>query len=299
MLPSLYVLVALGVLGLMIGSFLNVVIHRLPLMMEREWKSECNALLNPQRETINGADNAPTAEFNLARPRSRCPACETQIAGYDNVPVFSYLLLAGKCRHCKTPISARYPIIEWITGCLSAYCAWHFANGEIFLGAESVMKIVASAVFCWYLIALAMIDFDTQLLPDSLTLPLLWGGLVCAFFGWFAVSLESAVIGAMLGYLSLWSIYWIFKLITGKEGMGYGDFKLLAALGAWLGWQALPGLILTSSLIGAGIGISMMLIGTMKRAQPMPFGPFLAFAGIVMMFWQAPIAQLFSPTGGL
>ncbi|MCB1745867.1 MAG: prepilin peptidase [Gammaproteobacteria bacterium] len=277
----------MGVLGLLIGSFLNVVIHRLPRMMEREWKSECRQLLG-QEESDDGA------VFNLVTPRSRCPHCERQIAAIDNVPVLSYVLLGGKCRHCRQRISPRYPVVEFVSGALAAYAAWRFGPTEDGVTGMSAFAAVAAAIYSWYLLALALIDYDTQLLPDSMTLPLLWFGIACAFFGPFAPDLASAVLGAMFGYLSLWSVYWLFKLVTGKEGMGYGDFKLLAALGAWLGWQALPTLILVSSAVGAVIGIGLIATGLVKRSQPIPFGPYLAIAGIIAMHWQDELAALFS-----
>lgn len=291
--PLLYT-AAMGAFGLLIGSFLNVVVYRLPLMMEREWRSECHLLL----ETGAGeGDDGPV--FDLVQPRSRCPSCQMQIAAFDNVPVISYLLLGGKCRHCAQRISARYPMVEAAAGCASAYAGWHFGFVDGVLTLESLARSLAAAVFAWYLIALALIDFDTQLLPDSMTLPLLWFGLGAGFFGIFAPDLDSAVLGAMFGYLSLWSVYWVFKFVTGKEGMGYGDFKLLAALAAWLGWQSLPALILLSSAVGAVVGISLLLSGLRRRSEPIPFGPYLALAGIIMMFWGDSIARLLSPGGVL
>ncbi|MGE0482808.1 MAG: A24 family peptidase [Gammaproteobacteria bacterium] len=278
---------AIGVLGLLIGSFLNVVIHRLPLMMEHEWKSECRQLLG---ETQTG-DEPP---FNLVVPRSRCPACKAQIAAFDNIPVLSYLVLGGRCRHCGQRISLRYPAVECVSGMLATYAACRFGVTDAGVTTSGAFAAIAAALYCWYLLALALIDYDTQLLPDSMTLPLLWFGIACAFFGSFAPGLDSSVLGAMFGYLSLWSVYWLFKLVTGKEGMGYGDFKLLAALGAWLGWQTLPTLILLSSAVGAVIGISLIATGVVKRSQPIPFGPYLAIAGIVAMFWRGELAALLS-----
>lgn len=280
----------MGVLGMMVGSFLNVVVHRLPIMMEREWRGECHALL--------GSDAGETPpRLDLMQPRSRCPQCETPIAAWDNIPVVSWLLLRGRCRHCKTPISPRYPLVEAATGAATAFAAYTFGVGDAGVTADSLVHALLAALFCWYLITLALIDADTQLLPDSLTMPLLWFGLVAALVGggWFAASLESAVLGAVFGYLSLWSVYWLFKLVTGKEGMGYGDFKLLAALGAWLGWQALPGLIIVSSVVGAAIGLTTMAVGAMKRSEPMPFGPYLALAGIIMLFWGSAVIDFLNP----
>ncbi|MEX2482346.1 MAG: A24 family peptidase [Gammaproteobacteria bacterium] len=276
------------VLGLLVGSFLNVVVHRLPLMMEREWRSECRHLLDIDD---NGEDEA----FDLVRPRSRCPSCAKPIAAWDNVPVLSYLLLGGKCRHCRTPISFRYPLVEGVSAATSGFAAWHFGLADGAPTLLTIVQAVAAAVFGWYLIVLALIDLDTKLLPDSLTQALLWLGLLAGFHGLFAPDLESAVLGAVFGYGSLWSVYWLFKLVTGKEGMGYGDFKLLAALGAWLGWQSLPVLILLSSAVGAVVGIGMMVSGLVKRSEPIPFGPYLAMAGYIALYWREPLAALFGP----
>jgi len=284
---------AMTVLGLLVGSFLNVVVHRLPLMMEREWKHECRSLLELP-------ETPPEPPVDLVRPRSRCPACGTQIVARDNVPVLSWLLLRGRCRHCGVAISARYPLVEVFTGIVTGYAAWHFGTpaGDL-TGTAVLLRVLAAALLCWYLITLALIDYDTKLLPDSLTQPLLWAGIVVAFFGLFATSLEAAVLGAVFGYLSLWSVYWLFKLVTGKEGMGFGDFKLLAALGAWLGWQALPVLILLSSAVGAVLGIGLIATGLVKRSEPIPFGPYLALAGIITLFWGDAVGSLFAPGRGL
>lgn len=285
--PTLFV-GSMATLGLLIGSFLNVVILRLPVMMEREWKAECRTLFEPD------ADPAEEPPFDLVRPRSQCPSCGVLITAIDNVPILSYLVLGGKCRHCRTPISARYPIIEAFAGLAGGYAAWHFGASADVLTFALTIKCLAAAGFAWALIALAVIDFDTQLLPDGITMPLLWAGIALGFFGLFSDGLAESVLGAMAGYLSLWSIYWAFKLLTGKEGMGYGDFKLLAALGAWMGWQALPGIILISSAIGAVTGILMIVGGFVKRTEPIPFGPYLALAGIVALFWEQPLAFLFA-----
>lgn len=256
-----------GLFGLCIGSFLNVVIHRLPKMMEREWQVQCADLRG---------EPASTAEaLTLAAPRSRCPACAHQITALENIPLISYLVLGGKCSACGIRISLRYPIIEIFSGLLSALIAWHFGP---------TLQTAGALLLIWSLIALAAIDFDTQLLPDSITLPLLWLGLLFNLFGTFT-DLPSAVIGAMAGYLSLWSIFWLFKLATGKEGMGYGDFKLLAALGAWLGWSMLPTIILLSSLVGAIVGISLIVLARHGRNVPIPFGPYLAAAGCIALLW--------------
>lgn len=264
-----------GLLGLCIGSFLNVVIHRLPKMMEQEWQAQCAEL--------QGEGGATAAEqLSLAKPRSRCPACGHQITALENVPLISYLfVLRGKCSGCHASISPRYPIIEALTGLLSAYVAWHFGP---------TLQAAGALVLVWSLIALAAIDLDTQLLPDSITLPLLWLGLTLNLWGAFA-DLPSAVVGAILGYLALWSVFWLFKLATGKEGMGYGDFKLLAALGAWLGWQMLPAIILLSSVVGAIVGISLIVATRHGRNVPIPFGPYLAAAGGIALFWGESITR--------
>lgn len=269
-----------GLLGLCLGSFLNVVIHRLPRMMEREWAVQCAEL----RDEPAPVDTEP---FDLVRPRSRCPTCGHAITALENIPLLSYFLLRGKCSACKSPISLRYPAIEATTALLSAGLAWHFGYGWALLGALALL---------WSLIALAAIDFDTQYLPDSITLPLLWLGLLFNLFGVFT-DLRSAVIGAIAGYLLLWSVYWIFRVVTGKEGMGYGDFKLLAALGAWLGWQLLPAIVLISSLVGASVGISLIVFARHGRNIPIPFGPYLAAAGLIALVWghaltRAYLAQL-------
>ncbi len=278
---------AMTVLGLLVGSFLNVVIHRLPIMVEREWRSDCHGLLELTDET------STTEAFDLVRPRSRCPKCGTQITAMENIPLVSYLVLGGRCRHCRVAISKRYPLVELTGGVLGGLAAWHFGYRADADSALWLLRALTAACYAWTLVALALIDFDTRYLFDNITQPLLWAGLACSMFGLFAPDLTSAVLGAMAGYLSLWSIYWAFKLVTGKEGMGYGDFKLLAALGAWLGWQALPALILLSSVIGAVIGIGAMVSGLTKRGEPIPFGPFLAAAGIVAMFFDDTIAGLF------
>ncbi|MDK9702898.1 MAG: prepilin peptidase [Sulfuritalea sp.] len=272
--PAVFALVA-GLLGLMIGSFLNVVIHRLPIMMERDWAAQCAELKG---------DAPPAFEpLSLARPRSRCPQCGHPITALENIPVVSWLALRGKCKGCAAPISIRYPLIEALTGLLFAYAAWHFGFTAAGLGALALLTA---------LIALTGIDFDTQLLPDDITLPLLWLGLALNAFGVYT-DLKSAVIGAMAGYLSLWTVYWAFKLITGKEGMGYGDFKLLAALGAWLGWQMLPLTVLLSSLVGAVVGIALMVVARHGRNVPIPFGPYLAAAGAIALLWGKPLTHAY------
>ncbi len=262
-----------GLLGLLVGSFLNVVIHRLPKMMEREWHSQCAEL--------NGQPPAPAPAYNLVVPRSACPHCGHAIRASENIPVLSYLFLRGKCAGCGVAISPRYPIVESVSGMLSAYAAWHFGFG---------LAGIAAILFVWALIALTCIDFDTQLLPDSITLPLLWLGLLLNLNGAFT-SLENSVIGAVAGYLVLWSVYWMFKLVTGKEGMGFGDFKLLAAIGAWLGWSMLPLVILLSSAVGAVIGIILIVVAKHGRNIPIPFGPYLAGGGLIALFWGPSLTQ--------
>ena len=272
--PALFVGVA-ALLGLIVGSFLNVVIHRLPRMMEREWREQCSAL--------DGEDSPPAAPYNLMAPRSACPSCGHTISAWENIPVISWLILRGRCAHCKTPISPRYPIVEALTGIISGYIAWRFGFGPIAL---------AALLFAWALIALTFIDFDTQLLPDSITQPLIWLCLLLNLNGFFT-SINEALVGAVAGYLSLWSVYWLFKLATKKEGMGYGDFKLLAAIGAWLGWQMLPLVILLSSLVGAVVGISLILFAGHGRQIPIPFGPYLAGGGLIALLWGKPITQAY------
>ena len=264
--PVLFI-VAATLLGLIVGSFLNVVVHRLPIMMEREWRQQCAEL--------RGEPSPAQERFNLLAPRSRCPACGHAVSALENVPVLSWLALRGRCSACKSRISARYPAVELLAGLLAGYAAWHFGPGPAAAGA---------IVFCWAMIALAFIDLDTQLLPDSITLPLLWLGLLMNLAGTFT-DLRSAVIGAAAGYLALWSVYWLFRLATGKEGMGYGDFKLLAAIGAWLGWKMLPAVILLSSVVGAAVGIGLILALGRDRSIPIPFGPYLAGGGLIALFW--------------
>ena len=263
--------VVLGVLGLLIGSFLNVVIHRLPKMLEAQWAAECASLGSESDEPT------ATEKFNLMTPRSRCPHCGHAITWYENIPVLSFLALRGKCSQCKAPIGFRYLLVELITGALFAFCG---------LRLGLTPAAIAWSGFCAALVALALIDWDTTLLPDDITLPLLWAGLIVAVLGVNrGLSLNDALWGAVLGYLCLWLVYWGFKLLTGKEGMGYGDFKLLAALGAWFGWQALLPIILMSSIIGAVVGIALKLRGGLREGGYMPFGPFLVGAGFVVLFF--------------
>ena len=273
--------VSLLSLGLVVGSFFNVVIYRLPLMMEARWRRDCCELLElpPEKE-------AP--RLTLATPNSHCPGCGEAIKPWHNIPVLSYLLLRGKCAACGTGISLRYPAIELATGLLTLALAYHFAWSPALLGA---------ILFTWALLVLTMIDIDHKLLPDDITLPLLWLGLLFNLGGTY-VSPGDAVIGAMAGYLILWSVYWLFRLVTGKEGMGYGDFKLLAALGAWLGWQALPLIILLSSLVGAVCGIALMVLRGRGREVPIPFGPYLAVAGWIALLWGDAITSRYLAVAG-
>ncbi len=262
-----------GLFGLLIGSFLNVVIYRVPKMMQRESDNYV--------ASESGKELPHMGPFNLMVPRSSCPHCGHQITALENIPLLSYLFLRGKCISCKAPISLRYPVVELIAGALSALLIWKFGSGWIGLGA---------LFFTYCLIAVTFIDADTQLLPDDLTYPLLWGGLLINLNGTF-VPLRDAVIGAAAGYLALWTVYWLFKLATGKEGMGYGDFKLLAALGAWLGWSMLPTIILLSSVAGALVGISLIVLTKRGRDKPIPFGPYLAAAGMTALLYGAPISR--------
>ena len=268
-------------IGACVGSFLNVVIHRLPKMMEREWRSQCEELI-----AASPNPPAPASErYNLIVPRSRCPACGHGISALENIPLLSYAYLRGKCSACGAKIGLRYPVVELCAGLLAAYCAARYGALPAAFGAM---------LFGWSMLALAAIDTDTQLLPDDITLPLLWAGLLFNLFGIFA-PLPSALIGTVGGYLALWTVYWLFKFATGKEGMGYGDFKLLAAIGAWLGWQALPLVILLSSVVGAVVGILLMSVAKRARDHPIPFGPYLAAAGVIAMFWGQQITQWYLP----
>ena len=268
------------IMGLMVGSFLNVVIHRLPKMMEREWLQSCRELKNPDATEIP-QDVEP--KYNLVVPRSTCPKCGHKITALENIPVLSFIFLQGKCSGCKAPISMRYPLIEAFTGILTSIIAWKFGVSGFAL---------AAWVFTFALIALTFIDFDTQLLPDDITLPLLWLGLLFNIGGGFT-DLQAAVIGAMAGYLILWTVFWVFKIVTGKEGMGYGDFKLLAAIGAWFGWQLLPAVILLSSVVGSLIGITLIVMAKHGREVPIPFGPYLALGGIAALFWGPQLSRLY------
>lgn len=269
------------VLGLLIGSFLNVVIYRLPIMMQRDWREQA-------REILEQPSEPQTTTFNLVLPNSSCPHCNHEIKPWENIPVISYLFLRGKCSSCKAPISLRYPLVELTCGLLSAFIAWHFG----FTWQTGGMLLLT-----WGLLAMSLIDVDHQLLPDSLVLPLLWLGLIANSFGLF-VSLEDALWGAIAGYLSLWSVYWLFKLVTGKEGMGYGDFKLLAMLGAWGGWQVLPLTILLSSLVGAVLGTIMLRMRNAESSTPIPFGPYLAIAGWIALLWGEQITSSYLQIAG-
>lgn len=258
---------AASVFGLLVGSFLNVVIHRLPLMLEQGWRAECAEL---------SGTPAPSGErYNLVVPRSRCPHCGHPVRAVENIPVLSYLALRGRCTECKAAISPRYPIVEALAGAIAGYIAWRYGASAAAAGAM---------VFAWTMIALAFIDLDTFYLPDNLTLPLLWTGLMFNIGATFT-DLTSAVIGAAAGYLVLWAVFWAYKLATGKEGMGYGDFKLLAAIGAWLGWKMLPLVILLSSFVGAVVGIALIVLARRGRNVPIPFGPYLALAGLIALFY--------------
>jgi leader peptidase (prepilin peptidase) / N-methyltransferase len=280
--PAAFIAVAL-VLGLLVGSFLNVVIHRLPRMLERQWRAECEALGGTVTATVQvTASVTPPMRYNLIAPRSACPSCNTPIAAWHNVPVLSWLLLRGRCASCGAPIGIRYPLVELLTGLLTALVAWKFGFG---------LPALLAMVVTWFLIAAAIIDLEHQLLPDSLTLTLLWLGLVASLLTLatpatsLPVDPRSAIIGATAGYLSLWAVYHLFRLATGKEGMGYGDFKLLAALGAWLGWQMLLPIVLASAAVGALTGIALILLRRHDRGVPIPFGPFLAAAGWLALMW--------------
>ncbi len=262
--------------SLLVGSFLNVVIYRLPIMMEREWRAQCVEISNAP------AIELPEGRFDLMVPRSRCPSCRSMITALQNIPVLSYLVLGGKCASCKAPISVRYPIIESVTALLTAAVAWHFGFG---------WEAAAAIALTWSLIAISVIDMDKQLIPDSISMPLLWLGLALSIFhpmegaDRLFIEPKSSIVGALAGYLSLWSIYHLFKLLTGKDGMGYGDFKLLAALGAWLGWQMLPLIIMLSAVVGAIVGLSMIVLVRHDRNVPIPFGPYLAAAGWIALLY--------------
>jgi leader peptidase (prepilin peptidase)/N-methyltransferase len=270
---------------LLIGSFLNVVIHRLPIMMERDWREQAEELTNTPSEQA-----LPDGRFDLVMPRSKCPSCGALITAWQNIPVISYLFLKGRCAACKTSISARYPLVEFMTALLAAIVAWHFGPGW-----EALMAITLTIV----LVAISMIDADTQLIPDSIVLPLMWLGLAMSLFhsvtgaNTLFIAPSEAIVGAMAGYLTLWSVFWLFKLVTGKDGMGYGDFKLLAALGAWLGWQALPMVIMMSAVVGVVVNVTLIVARGKDRSIPIPFGPYLAAAGWITMIWGETIKNAY------
>ena len=272
-----------GLVGLLVGSFLNVVIYRLPVMMQQSWRKDCQVYLGLD------IDKALDEPFNLVLPLSRCPDCNMPIKPYQNIPVVSYIFLRGKCAQCANPISLRYPIIEAFTALTSFMIAWHFGFSP---------QTGFALLLTWSLIALSFIDIDHHLLPDSITLPSLWLGLLLSVFGLFTDS-HASIIGAVAGYLVLWSIFHLFKLLTGKEGMGYGDFKLLSLFGAWLGWQSLPAIILMSSLVGAVVGITMIVFSRHDRNTPIPFGPYLAAAGWIALIWGTDINQFYLHMAGL
>ena len=278
----LLVLCLLGIFSLLFGSFFNVVIYRLPKMMEAQWQQEC-------RQILDQPEQAPPADFNLALPNSHCPSCGAAVRAWQNIPVLSYVLLRGRCASCQTPIGLRYPAVELAAAAIAVFTVWQ-------LGLS--WPTMAVVVFGWLLLVMSVIDIDHQLLPDNLTLPLLWLGLAYNSLSG-AVALPDAVWGVIAGYLSLWSIYWLFKLLTGKEGMGYGDFKLLAALGAWLGWQMLPVIILLSSVVGAVLGILLLSLQGKGRQTSIPFGPYLAAAGWIAMFWGQDILNRYMGFAGL
>jgi leader peptidase (prepilin peptidase)/N-methyltransferase len=267
------------VVGTMVGSFLNVVIHRLPKMMENDWRQQCVEFLHP--EDVEKEAGSSASRYNLVVPRSACPSCGHKISAFENIPIVSYMLLGGKCSACKTPISIRYPVVELLTGVATAYAAWRFGV---------TWTTVFAILYIWALVALTFIDADTTLLPDDITLPLLWLGLLVNLGGMFTDA-QSAVVGAVAGYLILWVVYWGFKLLTGKDGMGYGDFKLLAAIGAWLGWQMLPLIILLSAVVGTIVGITGILLRGRERGAKLPFGPYLAAAGFIALFWGQGLNQ--------
>ncbi len=281
--PSAF-FIYIGLLGLIVGSFLNVIIHRLPIMLEQDWRVQCLEFLGQQEDS---AGEKPP--LTLSKPRSRCPHCNHQIKVIENIPLISYLFLRGRCSGCGASISIRYPLIELLTCLLSLAVAWRFGISS---------QTAAALLLTWALITLSMIDFDHKLLPDSITLPLLWLGLLLSLWGIFTTP-ESAIVGAVAGYLALWSVFQLFKLITGKEGMGFGDFKLLALFGGWLGWQYLPQIIMLSSLIGAIIGLTLVLLRGRDRNVPIPFGPYLAIAGWISLLWGDRINQAYLNWAGI
>jgi len=270
--------------SLLIGSFLNVVIYRLPIILQKGWRQECLTFLEQGDNETNRSET-----FNLSQPRSHCPSCKQPVSAIENIPVLSYLFLRGRCKNCKTPISLRYPLVEFVTAALSVLVAIKFGV---------TLQTCSALLLTWALICLTLIDADTQLLPDNITLPLLWFALFISLFDVF-VSPEEAVIGALSGYLSLWSVFWLFKLATGKEGMGYGDFKLLAAIGAFLGWQMLPLIIMLSAFVGAAIGITLIAIKGRNKNTAIPFGPYLSIAAFIALIWGHEINTAYLNFSGL
>jgi leader peptidase (prepilin peptidase) / N-methyltransferase len=281
---AIFYYLSLGLLGLIVGSFLNVVIYRLPIMLQKNWRTECLSFLEQDEPQQTAGE-----PFNLSQPRSRCPSCKQAITALENIPIISYIFLSGRCRHCRSPISIRYPLIELLSAALALIIAFKFGVS---------LQTGLAVIFTWVLICLTMIDIDTQLLPDSITLPLLWLALFASLFNVF-VDPETAIIGALAGYLSLWCVFWLFKLITGKEGMGYGDFKLLAAIGALLGWQLLPLVIILSAFVGAVIGLSMIVFNGQSKHQAIPFGPYLSIAAFIALIWGEKINSSYLQFVGL
>tara|TARA_R110002111_G_scaffold99170_6_gene153294 strand:+ start:14185 stop:15060 length:876 start_codon:yes stop_codon:yes gene_type:complete len=281
---AIFYYLSLGLLGLIVGSFLNVVIYRLPIMLQKNWRTECLSFLEQDEPQQTASE-----PFNLSQPRSRCPSCKQVITALENIPIISYIFLSGRCRHCRSPISIRYPLIELLSAALALIIAFKFGVS---------LQTGLAVIFTWVLICLTMIDIDTQLLPDSITLPLLWLALFASLFNVF-VDPETAIIGALAGYLSLWCVFWLFKLITGKEGMGYGDFKLLAAIGALLGWQLLPLVIILSAFVGAVIGLSMIVFNGQSKHQAIPFGPYLSIAAFIALIWGEKINSSYLQFVGL
>ncbi|MDP0562522.1 MAG: A24 family peptidase [Candidatus Endonucleobacter sp. (ex Gigantidas childressi)] len=274
---SAYFFIILTMVGLVAGSFLNVVIHRLPLMLEKQWHEDSMAVLFPEKNCTQ------SEAYNLAVPSSCCPSCQHKITLWENIPIISYLCLKGRCSSCNTIISWRYPAVECLSAMITVLIGWQFGV---------TVEILAYFMLAWCLLTLSMIDFDTQLLPDSITLPLIWLGLIFNSFN-PGLSLNDALWGAVFGYLSLWSVYWLFKLITGKEGMGYGDFKLLAALGAWLGWTMLPLIIFLSSAVGTIVALMLIAFKLHNRSKPIPFGPYLSVAGFIALLWGDQLFRMY------
>ena len=282
----MFFLTVVGLFSLLVGSFLNAAIYRIPIMLQQGWREECEELFGGDQTNPN---HDSSKKFNLFVPRSQCPHCGHMITAIENIPVISYLFLKGKCSSCKTSISIQYPVVELATAAISVFVAWKVGFG---------WQALAALIFTWTLITLSLIDAKTMLLPDNLTIPLMWLGIAVNFQSVF-VDLKSSILGAMIGYLSLWSLFHLFKLITGKEGMGYGDFKILAAIGAWAGWQVLPFTIFAASMVGAIVGILMMVLQGKKESQPIPFGPWLALAGFIAFIWRDPIISSMANYFGL